>query len=117
MADPRSHRTLNPVGQLALLEALGLSLPEPYTRSYVSAGARLTAERPDRTEPTDDILESIRRFCLPYLSVASSQRSSESDHQVYKAAGQASKHNTVCSCGLCRAQKYRDRPRRRHWEQ
>ncbi|BDP41031.1 hypothetical protein DAETH_10000 [Deinococcus aetherius] len=36
----------------------------------------------------------------------------------YKACGQASKNNTVCSCGLCRAEKYRDRPRKRHhWEE
>lgn len=36
---------------------------------------------------------------------------------VYKARGQASKNNTVCSCGLCRAEKYRDRPRERRWEE
>lgn len=28
----------------------------------------------------DDILESLRRFCLPYLAAANSQHSSESDH-------------------------------------
>jgi len=35
---------------------------------------------------------------------------------VYRFAGQASKTNTVCSCGLCRAAKYRDRPRQKTWE-
>lgn len=30
----------------------------------------------------------------------------------YRSEGQASKNNTVCSCGLCRATKFRDHDRR-----
>ncbi|GBF07472.1 hypothetical protein DAERI_140133 [Deinococcus aerius] len=35
----------------------------------------------------------------------------------YRVPGQASKNNTVCSCGLCRAEKYRDKPRQRWWDE
>lgn len=73
MANPKSHRTLIPVGQLALLKSLGLDIPEPHTRSYVTGGARRTVERPDRTEQyyplaylTGDSSRDHLRFSLRY---------------------------------------------------
>lgn len=36
---------------------------------------------------------------------------------VYAARGYASKNATLCSCGLCRDEKYRNRPRARQHTQ
>ncbi|WP_264777689.1 Fic family protein [Deinococcus aetherius] len=61
------------MGQIALMEQLGLSLPEPHVRSYIINGARRTVERPDRTEhfypPQYLVGETVRdhlRFTLRY---------------------------------------------------